>query len=68
MSDFFSIAVEVQKEIIRAQQAQLDAAQAMLDGGLDAEAKVAEAKRAATKVAEANARAWTAWANLWGWM
>lgn len=64
MSDFFSVAVEVQKEIIRAQQAQLDAVQAVLDVGTQA----AAAQQAAQRVAEANARAWVAWANMWGWM
>ena len=60
MSDFFSVAVEVQKEIIRAQEAQLDAAPAVLDAGAQAVA----AQQAAQRVAEANAGAWV----MWGWM
>ena len=32
MSDWFSTAVEMQREILRAQQAQIDAAQRLLDG------------------------------------
>lgn len=64
MSDFFTTAVAMQQEILRAQQAQLDAAQALLDAGKQAVAMQDGMKKAA----EANTRAWVAWANLWGWM
>ncbi|WP_375287535.1 hypothetical protein [Sphingomonas sp.] len=63
MTDFFSTAVAMQKEILRAQQAQLDAAQAMLDAGAQGVAM----QDAGRKAIEANARAWKAWAGLWGW-
>ena len=63
MTDFFSTAVAMQKEILRAQQAQIDAAQAMLDAGAQGVAM----QEAGRKVAEANTRAWKTWAGLWGW-
>lgn len=63
MSDFFSTAVAIQKEILRAQQAQIDAAQAMLDAGTQGVAM----QEAGRKVIDANARAWKSWAGLWGW-
>ena len=64
MSDFFSTAAAMQAEIIRAQRAQLDAAQAMLDAGKQA----VDMQEAVQEAADANRRAWVAWANLWGWM
>lgn len=64
MSDFFSTAVAMQHEIIAAQKAQLDAARTMLDPAAD----MADAETAGRKVAEANAKALTAWAGLWGWL
>lgn len=63
MSDFFSIAVDMQREILLAQKAQLDAAQKMLDAGKH----VAAAQDVTQKAAEANVKAFQAWAKLWGW-
>lgn len=63
MSDWFSTAVEMQREIIRAQQVQLDAAQKMLDAG----AELTALQQAGQKAAEANLAAWRQWARLWGW-
>lgn len=68
MSDLFAAAVEVQKGVLRAQQAQLDAAQAVVELGLDAGSQAVAAQQAAARLADANARAWTTWANMWGWM
>ncbi|WP_169542471.1 hypothetical protein [Sphingomonas baiyangensis] len=53
MSDWFSTAVEMQREIVRAQQAQMDAGADMLE--------------ASEKAAKAQVSAWKAWARLWGW-
>lgn len=63
MSDWFTLATEVQREILRAQKAQMDAAQTMLDAG----EKVAALQEAGTKAAEANVKLWKQWAGLWGW-
>ncbi|MGK6321202.1 hypothetical protein [Sphingomonas sp. DT-204] len=63
MSDFFSTMVDMQREILRAQKAQLDAAQR----GLDLSAQIAAAQEVTHKAAEANLKAWKAWASLWGW-
>jgi hypothetical protein len=63
MTDFFSTAVAMQKEILRAQQAQIDAAQAMLNAGT----QMVGTQEAARKATEANVRAWKSWASLWGW-
>ncbi|MGK6355901.1 hypothetical protein ACMGDH_11845 [Sphingomonas sp. DT-207] len=63
MSDWFSTAVEMQREILRAQRAQLDAAEKMLDAGRD----FAKLQQAGQKAAEANLVAWKQWTRLWGW-
>lgn len=63
MSDWFSTAVEMQREILRAQRAQLDAAEKMLDAGK----RMNEFQQAGQKAAEANLAAWKQWASLWGW-
>ncbi|MES2338118.1 MAG: hypothetical protein V4537_08490 [Pseudomonadota bacterium] len=63
MSDFFSTALAFQQEILRAQQAQLDAARTMLDMGQ----QVAAAQARSHKAVEANVEAWKSWASLWGW-
>ncbi|MDG5489560.1 hypothetical protein NYR55_13125 [Sphingomonas sp. BGYR3] len=63
MSDWFSTAIEMQREIIRAQQAQLHAAQKLLDQGR----VIADMQAAGQQAAEANVKAWKAWARLWGW-
>ena len=63
MTDFVSTAIKLQQEMLRAQRAQLDLAQQMLDAGAKAVATQADAKKAL----DANTRAWKSWAALWGW-
>jgi len=63
MKDVFSTAVELQQQMIRAQQAQLGAAQRMLGAGQQA----VGTHKAVLDAAEANRRAWNAWAGVWGW-
>lgn len=63
MSDWFSTAVEMQREILRAQKAQMDAAQKMLDAGREA----ARLQQAGQKAAEANLAMWKQWTKMWGW-
>jgi hypothetical protein len=63
MSDFFSTAIEMQREILRAQKAQMDAARKMLDGGRE----LMKFQEAGQKAAEANLAAWKQWSSLWGW-
>ena len=63
MSDFFSTAIEMQREILRAQQGQLDAARKMLDAGH----QMTALQEAGQKAAEANIAAWKQWTKLWGW-
>ncbi|MGV3458790.1 MULTISPECIES: hypothetical protein [unclassified Sphingomonas] len=62
MSDWFTLATDMQREILRAQKAQMDAAQTMLDAGKD----VAKLQEAGVKAAEANLSYWKQWAKLWG--
>ncbi|MFL9841407.1 hypothetical protein ABS767_10570 [Sphingomonas sp. ST-64] len=62
MSDWFTLATDMQREILRAQKAQMDAAQTMLDAGKD----VAKLQEAGAKAAEANLSFWKQWAKLWG--
>ncbi len=62
MSDWFSTAIEMQREILRAQQAQVDAAQKMLDAGK----QMTDFQVAGQKAADANMAAWKAWVGLWG--
>jgi len=62
MSDWFTLASEMQREILRAQKAQMDAAQKMLDAGK----QVTELQEAGQKATEANLAFWKQWAKLWG--
>lgn len=62
MSDWFTLATDMQREILRAQQAQMDAAQTMLDTGK----QVAALQEAGQKAAEANLSYWKQWTKLWG--
>ncbi|KZE18610.1 MULTISPECIES: hypothetical protein [Sphingomonas] len=61
MSDWFSTAIEMQREILRAQQAQLDAAKKLLDT-----AETRDMAEVGKQIADAQAEAWTAWARFWG--
>ncbi|MBB5710642.1 hypothetical protein [Sphingomonas xinjiangensis] len=63
MSDWFSTAVEMQREIIQAQQAQMAAAKTMLDAGK----QMTALQDAGQKAAAANLALWGQWAKLWGW-
>ncbi|MEG3179454.1 hypothetical protein [Sphingomonas sp. LT1P40] len=62
MSDWFTLATDMQREILRAQKAQMNAAQTMLDAGK----QVAELQDAGQKVAEANLTLWKQWSKMWG--
>ena len=62
MSDWFTTALEMQREIARAQKLQMDAARNMLDMGKD----LNELQRAGIEAGEANLRLWQRWAKLWG--
>ncbi|KQM95434.1 hypothetical protein ASE70_01615 [Sphingomonas sp. Leaf22] len=61
MSDWFSTAIEMQREILRAQQAQLDAAGKLLDT-----AEQRDMTQVGKQIVDAQAEAWTAWARFWG--
>lgn len=62
MSDWFTLATDMQREILRAQKAQMEAAQKMLDAGK----QVTELQQAGQKAAAANLSYWRQWAKLWG--
>ncbi len=62
MSDWFSTAIAIQQEIIRAQQDFVKAQQAQLDAGK----QFVELQKAGQKAADANVKAWKVWAGLWG--
>ena len=62
MSDWFTLATDMQREILRAQQAQMDAAKTMLDTGK----QVAALQEAGQKAAEANLSYWKQWTKYWG--
>lgn len=57
-----SAGVRMQREMVRAQRAGLDAAQTMLDAGR----QLTALQDAGAKAAEANLAMWTQWAKLWG--
>ncbi len=61
MSDWFSTAIEMQREILRAQQAQLDAASKLLDT-----AEQRDLTEVGKQIVDAQTEAWTAWARFWG--
>jgi len=62
MSDWFSAALDMQREILRAQRSQLDAAERMLDGARQLSAM----QEAGQKAADANYDIWKQWMKLWG--
>ena len=62
MSDFFTTALKMQADMLRAQKAQIDAAQKLLDMGKTA----TRMQEAGQKAAEANLAAWKQWSALWG--
>ncbi|MCP4637279.1 MAG: hypothetical protein GY848_12490, partial [Methyloversatilis sp.] len=49
--------------LLKAQQAQMDAARKMLDAGRD----VMKLQQAGQKAAEANLAIWKQWSGMWGW-
>lgn len=63
MSDWFTLGLQVQRDLLKAQQAQIDAAQKLLDAGRD----VMKFQQAGQKAAEANLAAWKQWSSIWGW-
>jgi hypothetical protein len=62
MSDWFTAALDIQREIVRAQRSQFDAAERMLDGARQLSAM----QEAGRKAAEANYDIWTQWMKFWG--
>jgi hypothetical protein len=62
MTDWFTLGLQVQRDMLKAQQAQIDAAQKLLDAGRD----VAKFQQAGQKAAEANLAMWKQWSSLWG--
>jgi hypothetical protein len=62
MSDWFSTALDMQREILRAQRSQLDAAERMLDGAR----QLSAIQEAGQKAAEANYDIWKQWMKFWG--
>jgi len=62
VSDWFSTALDLQREILRAQRSQLDAAERMLDGARQLSAM----QEAGNKAAEANYDIWKQWMKFWG--
>lgn len=63
MKDWLTLGMEMQRDLLKAQKAQMDAAQKMLDAGRD----FARLQQAGHKAAEANLDAWKQWAGMWGW-
>ncbi len=63
MTDWFTLGLDMQRDLMRAQKAQMDAAQKLLDAGRDA----MKLQQAGQKAAEANLAAWKQWAGMWGW-
>ena len=63
MSDWFTSMTAMQRELLLAQKAQLDAAQKMLDAGK----QMTALQEAGQKAAEANLAAWKQWSKFWGW-
>lgn len=63
MSDPFSPFIAAQREILRAQEAQIQAARA----AIDAAGQAARLQKSGGQALEASTRAWLAWAKLWGW-
>ncbi|HTG39780.1 hypothetical protein [Sphingomonas sp.] len=61
MSDWFSTAVEMQREILRAQRAQIEAGSKMMQ----AAKPLAAAQAASAKAAKANLEAWQMWLDFW---
>ncbi|MBN8811023.1 MULTISPECIES: hypothetical protein [Sphingomonas] len=63
MKDWLTLGIEMQRDLIQAQQAQMAAAQKMLDAGRD----VMKLQQAGQRAAEANLAAWRQWSSMWGW-
>jgi hypothetical protein len=63
MKDWLTLGIEMQRDLLKAQKAQMDAAQKMLDAGRDA----MKLQQAGQKAAEANLAAWKQWSSMWGW-
>jgi len=63
VTDLFTLGLQMQRDLLKAQQAQMDATQKMLDAGRD----LMKFQQAGQKAAEANLAAWKQWSSLWGW-
>lgn len=63
MKDWLTLGVEMQRDLLKAQKAQMDAVQKMLDAGRD----VMKFQQAGQKAVEANLDAWKQWSSMWGW-
>ena len=63
MSDLFSAALEIQRKLLDAQKAQIDAATRLMGAGK----QIVDLQEAAQKAAEANYATYRQWAKLWGW-
>jgi hypothetical protein len=68
VTDWFEKANRMQRDVMRAQKAQFDAAQDMFDPAKFDPARPFDGmQEAGRKAAEANLEAWKAWAEFWGW-
>lgn len=63
MSDWFSATTQAQRELFRIHEAQVDAVRRMMQSG----GAAADFQDAGRRAMEAQAKAWTSWARLWGW-
>ena len=63
MSDWFTLGLQMQRDLLKAQKAQMDAAQKMIDAGK----QLHSMQEAGQKAAEANLVAFKQWTSLWGW-
>lgn len=63
MSDWFTLGLQMQRDLLKAQKAQMDAAQKMIDAGKQLHVM----QEAGQKAAEANLAAWKQSAGMWGW-
>jgi len=63
MKDWLTLGVEMQRDLLKAQKVQMDAAQKWLDAGRD----VMKLQQAGQKAAEANLDVWKQWSRMWGW-
>ena len=63
MNDWIAEITKAQRDMVRAHEAQVDAVCEMLHAG----SKAVDLQDASRRMADAQWKAWTAWARLWGW-